>query len=212
MRPVLTLALVLTASAAAGQVPAGPDIEGTWELTASENVPYESELVFGRMTFTVDEVRSVFVFLDPDDAELDGRVHRDRYIVSDGQLVVRDLQSTTVLDVERDGAELTVRDVQTGVVFRMRAADPALALDPDLVGAWEGVLGTEEATLTFSPDGDVEVAEADGDRETKAYVVAGPYLLIGDDAFRYSFGRGDQGKRLILGSGPERRDFLRVSH
>ena len=206
MRTLACLAAALLAASAAGQ-----DVEGTWELTASENVPYESELVFGRMAFTGDEVRSVFVFLDPDDAELEGRVHRDRYIVSDGQLIVRDVQSTTVLDVERDGPELTVRDMQTGVVFRLRTADPTLALDSDLVGGWRGRFGKEETTLTFSPEGDVELVEADGDTDTDAYVVAGPYLLIDEAAFRYSFAHDEDGRRLILETHGERRDFLRVS-
>ncbi len=204
--PLLALAAALLATPAVSQ-----GMIGTWELTAAENVPYESELVFARMTFTVDELRSVFVFLDPDDAELEGRLHRDRYIVSDGQLIVRDAQSTTVLDVGREGTELTVRDVISGVVFRLREADPALALDPDLVGAWHGRYFKEETTLTFSSEGEVELVEADGDVDTDAYVVAGPYLLIDEHAFRYSFARDGDARRLILENLGERRDFARVS-
>ncbi len=211
MRPVSALALVLLAAPASAQDVEGHGIEGTWEMTAAENVPYESDLVFGRMTFTGDEVRSVFVFLDPDDAELEGRVHRDRYTVSDGQLIVRDARSATVLDVARDGTELIVRDVQTGVLFRLREADPALALDPDLVGAWRGLFGKEETTLTFSPDGEVAQVEADGDDATDPYVVAGPYLLIDEAAFRYSFARDDGARQLVLENLGDRRSFVRLS-
>ena len=207
MRPAL-LALLAVPLAASS---ASQGIEGTWELTASENVPYESELVFGRMTFTADELRSVFVFLDPDDAELEGRFERGRYVVSDDQLVVRDGEGTTVLDVARDGTELTVRDVMNGIVFRLREADPALALDPALVGAWRGQYGTEETTLTFSSAGEVEQVEADGDATTDPYVVAGPYLLIGRAAFRYSFDRDGDARRLFLENLGERRGFTRVS-
>ena len=204
MRWIAGLAFVLAAPTSAQGV---PDVVGTWELTAAENVPYENELVFARMAFSSDELRSVFVFLDPDDAELQGRIHSDRYVVSDGQFVVRDAQSTTVLDVAREGTELTVRDVQSGVLFRLREADPAWALDPDLVGAWAGQIGSEQAVVTFSPDGAARVVEADGDTETVGYVVAGPYLLIDEVAFRYAFARADGGRQLVLERNGEARIF-----
>lgn len=211
---LVSLAAVLLATAAASQGgtrpgAAGLGIVGTWELTAAANVPYESELVFGRIAFTPDEMRSVFVFRDPDDAELEGRVYTDRYIVSDGQLIVRDGPSTTLLDVLRDGPELTVRDVQTGVLFQMREADPARALDPALVGAWRGQLGKEVTTLTFSPSGEVRLEEADGDTDERAYTVGGPYLLLGERPFLYTV--ADDGQRLILENLGEQQDFLRVS-
>lgn len=207
----MRFALALLAAVVLATPALGQGIEGTWEVTAAENVPYEDDLVFGRMTVTADEIRSVFVFLDPDDGELIGRVQQAQYLVSDSQLVVREGESTTILDAAREDSVLIVRDVQTGVVFQMRAADPALALDPDLVGAWHGLFGKEETTLTFAPEGTVELAEADGDVDTDAYIVAGPYLIIDETPFLYSFARDEDGDRLILEGDGERRDFLHVS-
>ena len=211
MRLLLVALTSAALAAAASSQDLAAEVEGTWELTAAENVPYESELVFGRMTFDGGVLRSVFVFLDPDDAELEGRIHRDRYRVSDGQLLVRDAQSTTVLDVVREGTELTVRDLQSAVAFRMRESNPDLAFDPDLVGAWHGQFGKEMTTLTFSPNGEVVLLEADGDEDTDAYVVAGPYLLIDEAAFRYSFTRDGDDRHLVLENLGDRRTFSRVS-
>ena len=208
---VLLLALVgLTAFAAPAS---GQDVLGTWEMTTAENVPYEDDLVFARMTFTRDEIRSTFVFLDPDDGELIGRLHTDGYIVSDGDLIVRDAGSTTVLAVARVRDELTVRDVETGVLFRLRAVDPLTASDPDVLGAWEGVRDGQPLRLRFRPDGVVEVLEGDDEEpDTEAYTVAGPYLLLGDDPARYSFARGEDGvRRLIVEADREQTTFSRVT-
>lgn len=204
---------LLAFAAAILAVPAsGQDVVGTWEMTSAENVPYEDDLVFARMTFTGDEIRSTFVFLDPDDGELIGRLHEDRYFVSDGQLIVRDAGSTTVLDVARDRDELTVRDVETGVLFRLRAVDPITAMDPDVLGAWRGTRDGRDLTLRFRPDGVVEVQEGDAEEpDTARYTVAGPYLLLGDDPARYTFLRDEDGtRRLVVEADREPTVFFRV--
>lgn len=206
MRPVLSLSLavLLAAPAASGQ-----DVVGTWELVSAENVPYEDSLVFARVTFTGDVLRSTYVFLDPDDGELIGRLNDDRYFVSDGQLIVRGAGSTTVLDVDREGDRLAVLDLQTGVRLHLRAADPALDRDPALLGRWRSARGGR--ALEFYADGAVDVWE-DGEDEPdgRSYVVAGPYLLIDDQPFSYTVTSGGDGPRLFLGSDGERTQFLPV--
>ncbi|MEM1116075.1 MAG: hypothetical protein AAGJ11_06180, partial [Bacteroidota bacterium] len=189
-----------------------PDVVGTWELTAAENVPYDDDLVFARMTFTADAVRSTFVFLDPDDGELIGRIHDDDYLVSGGQLIVRDAASTTVLDVQRDRDELAVRDLETGVRFRLRAVDPAMLLDPDVLGTWQGERGGRLLTLRFRPDGIVEVIQGDDpEPDTETYTVAGPYLLLGNDPARYTFTRDAEGtRRLVVDADGEETTFSPV--
>ena len=195
---------VLRALALAALV-AGPalaqDVEGTWELTAAENVPYEDDLVFARLTFADGDLRRTFVLLDPDDGELIGQIEDARYLRSDGQLVVRDGRDVTVLDVVRDGDRLTVRDLETGVVLRLRAADPGGALDAALLGAWRAAPGAAGGrggglALRFLADGSVEV-ESGSDRDTERYVVAGPYLLVGDEPVRYGFARDAAGRRQL---------------
>ncbi len=177
--------------------PVAPDVVGTWELVAAENVPVEDELVFARLAFTADRFDAVYVFLDPDDAELSGRFERGRYLSSAGQLVVREGRDVTVFDVERDATLLTVRDVETGVVLLLRAADPGLARDPDLVGEWAGARAGEPFGVRFDPDGRAEVREGDH-RDMGDYVVAGPYVLLGDDPARYTFARGADGRRQLV--------------
>ncbi|WP_420455078.1 hypothetical protein [Rubrivirga sp.] len=218
---LVPLVLVLCAAPVAAQVgpdvigpppaePVAPDVVGTWELVAAENVPVEDELVFARLTFGTDRFDAVYVFLDPDDAELSGRFERGRYLSSAGQLVVREGGDVTVFDVARDATQLTVRDVETGVVLLLRAADPALARDPDLVGAWAGARGGRPWGVRFDPDGRAEVREGD-DRDTGDYVVAGPYVLLGDDPARYTFARDADGRRqLVVEADGERTVLSRV--
>ena len=172
------------------------DVAGTWELTAAENLPYEEDLVFARLTFDRGDLYRTFVLLDPDDSELIGQIAEDRYLVSDGQLIVRNGRDVTVWDVTRDAAELTVHDLETDVVLRLRVADAAGALDPALFGEWraEGGVGR----LRFYPDGTVEV---DGERED--YVVAGAYLLFGDEPVRYTVGGAVDGAPRLVLSGEE---------
>ena len=217
--PLLVLALWGTAAAAQTREltlpppvdPPAPDVVGTWELVAAEAVPFEDELVFARMTFTGDRMEAVYVFLDPDDAELIGKFEDGRYVVSAGQLVVRQRGDVTVLDVTRDRTLLTVHDLETGVVLLLREADPALALDPDLVGAWAGTRGGRPFGVTFGPDGRAEVREGDG-RDDGAYVVAGPYVLLGDAPARYTFARDAAGRRqLVVEAGGERTVLTRTS-
>ena len=174
-----------------------PDVVGTWELVAAENVPHDDNLVFARMTFTEDHLDAVFVFLDPDDAELSGRFERARVFASAGQLVVRDGSQVTVFDVVREETLMTIRDIETGVVLLMRAADPAGALDPDLIGRWSGTRDGQPFAVRFRADGRAEVQEGD-DRDEGSYVVAGPYVLLGDDPARYTFSRDAAGERLLI--------------
>lgn len=215
-RPFL-LALALLATAAAAQIApasAGPealDVVGTWELVAAENVPYDDDLVFARLTFTEDRLDAVYVFLDPDDAELIGRFERARYVESAGQLVVSGRGNVTVFDVVREPTLLTVHDLETGVVLLLREADPAGALDPDLLGAWAGTRGGEPFAVRFGPDGRAEVREGD-DRDDGDYVVAGPYVLLGDDPARYTFTRDAEGRRqLVIEADDERTILFRTS-
>ena len=187
----------LTFAAAAASAQPAPDVVGTWELTASENVPYEDALVFARLTITPDRIRTVYVFLDPDDGELSARSENARYVVSAGQLVAREDGRVTVLDVVREGTVLRVHDLETDVVLTLREADPALALDPDLVGTWAGTRDGEFFAVRFEPDGRAEVTEGD-DTDDGRYLVAGPYLVLGDDPARYTFARDADGRRQLV--------------
>ena len=209
----LPLVLALLAASASGQtrpapapVPA-PDVVGTWELVASQNVPYDDDLVFARLTFTADRVDAVYVFLDPDDAELIGRFDRGRYLVSAGQLVVRENNEVTVLDVVRDRTLLSVTDLETGVTLLLREADPAGAVDPQLVGGWEGLRRGEPFSVRFGADGRADVRQGD-DLDTGDYVVAGPYVLLGDDPARYTFARDTDGRRQLVVEADGERTLL----
>lgn len=193
----LRLAPLLAVLWAVPALAQAPDVVGTWELVAAENVPYDDELVFARLTFTADRLDAVYVFLDPDDAELSGRFEQARVIPSAGQLVVRDGVRVTVFDVVREATLLTVRDIETGVVLVLRSADPAGALDPDLVGAWSGTRNGRPFAVRFGADGRAEVREGD-DRDEGDYVVAGPYVLLGDDPARYTFARDAAGERVLV--------------
>ena len=192
---------------------AGPalaqDVEGTWELTAAENLPYEDSLVFARLAFADGDLRRTFVFLDPDDGELIGLIEDARYLRSNGQLVVRDGRDVTVLDVSRDGDRMTVRDLETGVVLRLQAADPEGALDPALLGAWRAAPDGRGGglALRFFPDGAVDVAVGD-DQDRERYVAAGPYLLVGDEPVRYGFARDGAGRRQLWLEGEGGRTVL----
>lgn len=210
---VLPLLPALLAVVASGQVlplppePSAPDVVGTWELVASENVPYDDDLVFARLTFTPDELDAVYVFLDPDDAELIGRYQSGRYRPSAGQLVLRNANGVTVLEVERDRTLLTVADLETGIVLLLRKADPANAMDRDLVGGWEGVRRGEPFAVRFAPDGRAEIRRGD-DLDDGDYVVAGPYVLLGDDPARYTFVRDADGRRQLVVEADGERSIL----
>lgn len=178
-----------------------PEIVGTWELVGAENVPVEEALVFARMTITDGRIVTRSVFLDPDDGELIGRVEDARYLVNDGQLVARRHDGVTVLAVERRATFLTVTDLETGVVLRLREADPALALDPDLVGTWAGTLDGEPFTIRFRADGTGESRRGDGRFRDGRYVVAGPYLFLDDGPIRYTFAGATQRQLVLEGDG-----------
>ncbi|WP_143537255.1 hypothetical protein [Rubrivirga sp. SAORIC476] len=192
---LILFGVFLLAPAAAAQD--APDVVGTWELVDAENVPYDDLLVFARLTFTPDRLDAVYVFLDPDDGELSGRFEDARVQASAGQLVVRDGAEVTVLDVTRDATLLRVLDLETGIVLNLRAADPEGALDPDLVGGWSGTRFGRPFGVRFGADGRAEVREGD-DRDEGTYVVAGPYVLLGDDPARYTFRRDASGQRQLV--------------
>lgn len=197
MRPLCPVVLSVLLAASASAQPA-LDVVGVWEMVDAEGVPYEDALVFARLTFTADALRTTSVFLDPDDGELIGQVEEARYVVSDGQLVVRDGAGTTVLAVEREGDRLSVLDLETGVLLRLAAADPAAGSDPALVGAWRAERDGRVAVLRFTPGGAVAVQEGGEAPDDETYTVAGPYLLIGDEPVRYAV--EDGGRRLVLRS------------
>lgn len=179
-------------------------IVGTWEATATENTPGTEEVVFTRMTFTGDRMVTTAVFLDPDDGELSARITDDSYIVSDGQLIVRATGSTTVLDAARDPAGLVVRDTRSGTVVTLRASDPAEALDPALVGTWAGAGGGHTWRFQFDAAGGAVVRRDSDDATEEPYTVAGPYLLVDRDAYRFTFSGG----RLILDREDESIELL----
>lgn len=165
-------------------------VAGTWEMTTADNPPVAEEVVFTRMTFTDDRLLTTAVFLDPDDGELSARITDDRYRHSDGQLIVQAVGSTTVLDVARDADGLTVRDLETGIVLTMRPASASDALDPALVGTWEGAGGGHSWRFRFDPDGGALVRRDDDDETEEPYTVAGPYLLVDEDVYRFTFAAG----------------------
>ena len=219
--PVLLLAALVALSAApaaqgigAGARPSVIGEVGTWELIEAEGTPGGDTPVFVRMTFTGRSLKTVTVFLDPDDGELSARVTEDSYITSNGQLVVRATGSTTVLDVSRDTDDvgagvLVVRDLRVGTRLRLHPADPAAALDPALVGAWAGQDRTNAWTFRFEPDGLAFVRRSGQDRDhEEPYTVAGPYLLVDQDVYRFTFASS----RLILSDDVDTIELSRVAH
>ncbi len=225
--PVLLLAALVALSVALSVAPAAQGVGaastpsvigevGTWELIEAEDTPGGDTPIFVRMTFTGRSLKTVTVFLDPDDGELSARVTSDSYITSNGQLVVRATGSTTVLDVSRDtddvGADvLVVRDLRVGTRLRLRLhpADPAGALDPALVGAWAGQDQTHSWTFRFEPDGRSFVRRSGQDRDhEEPYTVAGPYLLVDQDVYRFTFASN----RLILSDDVDTIELSRVAY
>ena len=208
----MTLRLVLLAAVAASAaaqtapvepVPVAPDVEGTWDLESAENVPLDDQLVFARLTFTGDEVRTLIVAL-ADDGDLSGERTRARYRVSDGQLIVREQSGVTVWAVARDQDRLAVRDLETGVVLRLRRAVPGVGIDPGLVGAWAGTRDGQPFAIRFRPDGVAEVQTGD-DADEGEWTAAGAYLVLGEDPARYGLRRGADGRRqLVVEAGGER--------
>ena len=184
--------LVLVASAASAQ----PGLLGTWELEGVEASPVEDELVFARLTVSDDRIDGLYVFLDPDDGELSGRRTRARYLVSDGQLIVRENNGVTVWDVIQIATGLRIHDLETGTILRFRRADPLFAIDPSLVGSWSGTREGKPFALRLDADGTAERTD-DGDRDTGEWAAAGAYLILGDDPARYTFVR-DAADRLQL--------------
>ncbi len=166
---------------------------GTWELAAAEDTPGDDILVFTRMTFDGTRLKTTSIYLDADDAELSARVSDDAYAQANGQLLVRANGSTTVLDVSREidavGADrLVVRDILSGVTLRLQPADLADALDPRLVGTWAGQGEGHAWTFRFEPDGMSYVRRDDQGRDhLEPYTVAGPYLLVDEDAYLFTF-------------------------
>ena len=205
LRPLVLLFLAVPAFAQPRA--ALPEIVGVWELAASENIPVEDALVFARVTITEDRIASVYVFLDPDDGELSGQFERGRYRVSDGQLVVREANGVTVLDVQREVGFLTIRDLETDVVLVLREASPGSDRDADLVGAWAGTRAGRPFAVRFFEDGTAEVGRGD-DRDRGDYVVAGPYVLLGDEPARYSFAMGPDGRRHLVVEADGERSVL----
>ena len=173
---------------------------GTWELTAAEDTPGDDILVFTRMTFDGSHVKTTSIYLAAADAQLTARVSTDGYAQANGQLLLRANGSTTVLDVSREtdavGADvLVVRDVLSGVTLRLHPADAADALDPRLVGTWAGEGEGHGWTFRFEPDGLSYVRRDNQGRDhLEPYTVAGPYLLVDEDTYLFTF----SGDRLIL--------------
>lgn len=186
---------------------------GTWELAAAEDTPGDDILVFTRMIFDGTRLKTTSIYLDADDAELSARVSNDAYAQANGQLLVRANGSTTVLDVSRGldavGAdELVVRDVLSGVTLRLRPADAADALDPRLFGTWAGQGEGHGWTFRFEPDGMSYVRRDDQGRDhLEPYTVAGPYLLVDEDTYLFSF----SGDRLILSRDGLTTDLTRAA-
>ena len=210
----MTLRLALLAAVAVSAVPASsqptaaldptaPDVVGTWDLESAENVPLDDQLVFARLTFTDGEVRTLLVAL-ADDGDLSGRRTRARWRASDGQLIVREAGRVTVWAVAREAGRLVVRDLETGVVLRLRLAAPGVGVDPGLVGAWAGTREGRPFAVRFRPDGTAEVRTGD-DRDEGEWTAAGAYLVLGDDPARYGFQRDADGRRqLVVEAGGER--------
>ena len=219
LRSVLAVALVTTVSALAAAQTApvaprpatfgapAPDVVGTWDLESAENVPLDDRLVFARLAFTDREVRTLTVAL-ADDGDLDGERTRARYLVSDGQLVVRRANGVTVWAVGREDDRLVVHDIETGVVLRLRLAAPDVGVDPGLIGAWAGTREGRPFAVRFRPDGTAEVQVGD-DRDEGEWTVAGAYLLLDEDPARYGLGRDADGVRQLVVEASGERTVLR---
>lgn len=209
IRSLLTGATVLAAVLLGSPVGAQDafGVIGTWEMTGIENAPVAETVVFARMTFTGDRLVTTAVYLDEDDGELSARITDDGYVESAGQLVVRAPGSVTVLEVGRTLDGLVVRDLRTEVSLMLRAANPADALDPDLVGSWAGSGGGHTWQFRFELDGRSFVRRDADDETEEPYTVAGAYLLVDRDAYRYTFAGG----RLILSREDETLDLARTA-
>ena len=193
-----------------------PTSWGTWDLESAENVPLDDVLVFARLTFTGDEVRSLLVTIDGDGA-LHGDRTRARYRVSNGQLIVRKLGSVTVWDVARDADRLAVHDLETDVVLRMREVPPDAGLDPELGrhldwNAWRPPFhppprpgrggrgpGRRRPRRGRAP---VHRGGASGPPP-------GAYLVLGEDPAHYGFQRDADGRRQLVVDGGGERTVLR---
>ena len=155
-------------------------------MTRADDVPGDNILVFTRMTFTGARLETTAVYLHPDDGHLEVRRTDDPYVVSDGQLVVRALGTTTLLTPDRTPGGLVVRNAATGSSITLRAADPAEAFDPALLGAWTGTGDGHTWAFRFDADGRATI-QKDDDGRSAPYAVAGPYLLVDRDAYRFTF-------------------------
>ncbi len=180
-------------------------VEGLWELDAVSELPRASqELVFARLTFADDRLTTTTVYLDPDDGRLYGLSRRDRYLVADGQVLVREDQRVRLLDIEPttdDDSRMTVRDIQDGIEMRLRRVDASVVHDPGLYGTWSVAPPDhrEAITITFTPDGRA-VGTSGGDAFDVEYVVAGAYVITDNrDTFRYTL----SGTHLVMERGDE---------
>lgn len=183
-RLVAVFALVAPLSAASQGI---LGIEGSWELAETVDIPAEGVLVFSRFTFTGSHLLTTAVTIDPDSGHLRGRTTDDRYIESDGQVIVRAFGNTTVLDVGRTPDGLVVRDTRTDVTLRFRPASPDAGFDPELIGAWATDAIEDDAwAIRFDAAGRAMLTR-DGEEKDVMYDVAGPYLLIDKDPYRFTF-------------------------
>ena len=203
----MTLRLALLAVLLSGAASAQPSVVGTWEMESAETPPGDETLVFARLTITDREIETLAVALDGDGG-LSGDRTTSRYLVSDGQLVVRRLASVTVWDVAGDRDRLAVRDLETGAVLRLRRADPSAAVDPALVGAWLGERGGRPFALRLRPDGTADVGDPAGP-DSGRWAAAGAYLVLGDDPARYTFARDADGARQLVVEADGERTVLR---
>lgn len=176
----------------AGLLPASAQdilgVDGTWEMIGADNAQVdEYTLVFYRATFAGDRLRTTSIYLDGDDGELTARTTEASFFESAGQLIVRDAGRSTVLDVGRTLDGLVIRDTQTDITLRLRAADPAAALDPALVGSWTGAGDGHTWAFHFTDDGQAFVRRDGADRDdARRYTVASAYLIVGDDAYSFN--------------------------
>lgn len=203
----LRLALLVLATAAASGAQPGDALEGIWELEAVEASPVDDALVFARLAISDTQILGLYVFLDPDDGELNGRRTRARYRTSNGQLIVRENNGVTVWDVVQIATGLRVHDLETGTILRLRRADPGSAIDPSLVGTWTGTRDGRPFSLSLAADGTAERRVGD-DRDEGTWAAAGAYLVLDDDPARYTFTRdADDQLQLVVEADGERTVF-----